>query len=234
MEAGGCPLPDDLLYDVERDVWARPDPDGSTATIGMLSPLASFIGIVQKVQYRPSVEGPIARGRSVATIESFRFTGAVRLPVDGTIVERNDEIVRRPKWINDEPYGHGWVARVRADDPASWHASMEPAPAVRERIAEVVRERRIHCLPAVPDVELFEIGAECSAVLAALDDTLKARAPRDVVLLVTDDPTSPIEVVRWSDRTGETLLHHEAEGHLHKFLIRKEAEPQPRRRPRGS
>lgn len=224
-------MPEDLLYDLEHDVWARPEADGSTATIGMLSPLASFIGVVQKVEYRP-VDGAIARGRSVATVESFRFTGAVRLPVDGAVVERNDQIVRRPKWINDEPYGRGWIARVRAEAASSWTGNMEPASEVRERIAESIRERHIHCLPAVPDVELFEIGAECSAVLAALDDTLRLRSPRDVVLLVTDDPTSPIEVVRWSDRTGETLLHHEADGPLHRFLIRKEADPQPRRRPR--
>lgn len=227
----GCAVPDELLYDLEHDVWARPDGEEGTATIGMLSPLASFIGVVQKVEFR-RVEGGQARGRSVATVESYRYVGAVRLPVDGTVVERNDEIVRHPKWINDQPYGRGWVARVRAADGASWRSEMESASGVRERIAESIRQRRIHCLPAVPDVELFEIGAECAAVLAALDDTLKRRAPEDVVLLVTDDPTSPIEVVRWSDRTGETLLHYEPEGTLHKFLIRKEANPQPRPRPR--
>jgi TusA-related sulfurtransferase len=77
---------------------------------------------------------------------------------------------------------------------------------------------------------MFEIGAECAAILAELDQVLTTRSAEDVVLLVTDDATSPLEMVRWSDRTGHSVLLHETEGNLHRFLVRKEANPQPRGR----
>jgi len=66
-----------------------------------------------------------------------------------------------------------------------------------------------------------------------LNDELRSRAAGEAVLLVTDDPTSPIEMERWSDQTGHRLLAHRREGELHEFLVRKEARPVPRVRPGG-
>jgi len=71
---------------------------------------------------------------------------------------------------------------------------------------------------------------ECSAVLTKLNEELEQRAAGEAILLVTDDPTSPIEMVRWSDQTGHTVLAHRKEGNLHHYLVRKEAAPVPRGR----
>jgi hypothetical protein len=101
---------------------------------------------------------------------------------------------------------------------------------VAESLRGKIREMRIHCLPAAPDVEMFEIGAECQAILVRLDEEIAQRAVDDVVHLVTDDPTSPIEMVRWSDRTGYPVLHQWAEANLRHFLVRRIAKPVPRRR----
>jgi glycine cleavage system H protein len=209
-EPGNCPIPDDRWYDIENDVWLRPTPGGARATVGLTAPIVSFAGRFQRVDYRPVDEFP-EPGRSVATVESIRYTGAVRLPARGRILRRNDRLRERPKLLNDAPYDDGWIVEVELLDPG------EPG--------------RIRCLPAAPDVEMYEIGSECSAILAKLDDELARRAPDDVVLLVTDDPTSPIEMVRWTDRTGHTVLHHDRDGALHRFLVRRERDPRPR--PRG-
>jgi len=229
MDVAGCALPEDRLYDLEQDVWWAEEPDGHSARVGLLAALAAFAGPFQSVTFRP-IEGAIARGRSVATIESIRFTGAVRLPVDAELLERNEEIVRRPRLLNDAPYGDGWVVRVRperAHDPAD---HLETAAAVAARLEERIRTQRIRCWPATPDVELYEIGLECSAVLTKLSEEVAARPVGSALLLVTDDPTSPIEMVRWSDQTGHALLAHRREGNLHHFLVRKVAHPVPRRR----
>ena len=101
VEIDGCELPEDRLYDLEHDVWLRPEVDGE-ATIGILHSLGAFAGRFLTLAYRP-VEGPLDRGRSVATLESYRFTGAVRLPVDGTPVARNPRVVERPKLLNVAP-----------------------------------------------------------------------------------------------------------------------------------
>jgi len=230
MEVEGCSLPEDRLYDLENDVWWADDPDGGTARIGILSILASFAGPFQALSFRP-IEGPVGRGRSVATIESVRFTGAVRVPVDVTLVARNDAVAERPRLLNDAPYGEGWVVRVRPADPAAPRKLLASAAAVAHRVEERIRTQRIRCWPVTPDVELNEAGLECSAVLARLREAMADRPAGDAFLLVTDDPTSPIEMIRWSDQTGHALLASRKEGTLYQFLVRKEADPKPRRRP---
>ena len=227
MEIDGCELPEDRLYDLEHDVWLRPEVDGE-ATIGILHSLGAFAGRFLTLAYRP-VEGPLDRGRSVATIESYRFTGAVRLPVDGTPVARNPRVVERPKLLTAAPYTDGWVCRIRPARPDDLPRFLAPASAIRDRLARRIVELGIRCLPAAPDAELLEIGSECSAVLARLTEEVDRRAPGDFVLLVTDDPTSPIEIVRWTDRTGHTVVAHRVDGPLHRFLVRREREPRPRR-----
>ncbi|MCI4330606.1 MAG: hypothetical protein L3K19_02010 [Thermoplasmata archaeon] len=229
MDVDGCPLPDDRLYDIERDVWLKPDPADGTATLGVTSVLASFAGRFVSIGFRP-IEGVQALGRSVATVESVRYTGAVRLPVDAEVVERNRSLEARPRTINDAPYEQGWIARIRPFEPVRPGSGLAPAPEVREALRRKVAEWRVHCYPAMPDQELYEIGAECQAILARLDEALQQRPPGEVTLLVTDDATSPLEMVRWSDRTGHSVLHHRVDGNLHHFLVRREERPVPRRR----
>lgn len=225
----GCPFPEDRRYDVETDVWYRPDPEDRTATLGLSSLLVSFAGRFERVTYRP-VEGPQEAGRSVATVESTRFTGAVRLPVRGTVLARNPALLERPKLLNDDPYERGWVVRVAPEDPGEAARRLGTAEELRPRLAARRRELGVLCLPAAPDAALYEVGTECAAALARLDEEVGRRADGEVVLLVTDDPTSPIELVRWSDRTGHRLLFHRADAEIHRFLVRREAAPRPRRR----
>ena len=230
MEVGGCPLPEDRLYDLKSDVWWAVDPEGGTARIGVLGTLSAFAGPFRSLTFRP-IEGAVGRGRSVATVESTRFTGAIRVPVDVILVGRNDEVARRPRLLNDDPYAEGWVVRVRAARPDEPGLLLETASQIAHRLEERIRTQRIRCWPTTPDFELYEIGIECSAVLTRLNEELATRSPGEAVLLVTDDPTSPIEMARWSDRTGHSLLAQRREGTLFQFLVRKEAEPKPRRRP---
>lgn len=222
-------MPEDRLYDLENDVWWVSEEGGATARLGLLGTLAAFAGPFTSIAFRP-IEGVVGRGRSVATVESMRFTGAVRMPVDAELLERNRSVSERPRLVNDAPYGEGWIVRVRPVRPEDIPHYLERADQVASRLAERVRTQRIRCWPATPDVELYEIGLECSAVLTMLNEELLARPAESHVLLVTDDPTSPIEMVRWSDQTGHTVRMHRREGTLHQFLVRKEAHPVPRRR----
>jgi glycine cleavage system H protein len=228
VDVEGCALPEDRRYDLENDVWVAEASGTDRLTVGMMAPLASFAGKFVALTFR-DLAGPQPRGRSVATAESVRFTGAVRLPVGGTVEERNEAVRSRPKLLNDAPYGDGWVVRMVASDPKEF-AALPTAADVAAQVRQKVREMRIHCLPAAPDVEMFEIGAECQAILVRLDEELAGRAVGDVVHLVTDDPTARIEMVRWSDRSGYPVLHEWVEDGLGHFLVRKVADPRPRRR----
>lgn len=229
MEVLGCPVPDDCWVDIENDVWALPDPDGVHIALGVLASQTAFAGRYVSVRFR-DVEGVIERGRSLATLESLRSTAPFRIPVTGRVTERNAALAARPKLINDSPYDQGWVARIIPADPGDLARFLARPSSIREVLESRIRERRITCYPAAPDVEIYGIGTECSATLAKLDEELTHREAGDVVLIVTDDPTSPVELVRWSDRTGHTLLHHRLDGNLYHFLVRKEAQPRPRLR----
>jgi glycine cleavage system H protein len=230
MDVDGCPLPEDRLYDVENDIWLQRRPEDPTiARIGLVASLVAFAGRFQSLQFRPI--GPeIGAGRSLATVESVRYTGAVRSPIDATILERNPAVVATPKLLNNDPYDAGWVASLRLTDPGAAERLLRTAADAAGLFRDRIRERRIRCYPAVPDVELYEIGVECSAVLAQLDQEIARIRPGEILLLVTDDPTSPIEMVRWSDRTGHTVLGRRTDDRLEHFLVRREAEPKPRRR----
>jgi glycine cleavage system H protein len=228
VDVEGCPLPDDLLYDLELDVWVRPTRDaGGAVVFGMMAPMASFAGKFLALNFR-EVPGTLHRSQSVATAESVRFTGAIRLPLDGEVVETNRALSERPKLLNDDPYGRGWVARVRPS-ASDLPDTLRRASEVRAEVLSRIRERRIRCYPATPDVEVYAVGVECTAVLASLDDELARRGPEDVVLVVTDDPTSPVEMEGWRMRTGHSILHVRKEEDRFHFLVRKEARPRPER-----
>lgn len=229
MNVDDCELPDDCLVDLEHEVWWRWLPDGRSARIGVLATLAAFAGAFREVSFRP-LAGSVGKGRSVATVASVRFTGAVRAPVEAELLETNPELLRRPRLLNDRTYTEGWVARlrpVRPDEPARL---LERPEAARARLEATIRERRIRCWPKLPELELVEVGTECAAVLVRLNEEIARRAPGETVLLVSDDPTSPIEMVRWSDRSGHPVLAQRREGVLYQFLVERAAHPTPRRR----
>ncbi|MCI4348373.1 MAG: sulfurtransferase TusA family protein [Thermoplasmata archaeon] len=229
MEVLGCSVPDDCRVDIENDTWTRVDAGGPSFSVGLLAVQTAFAGRYTSVRFR-DIEGVIERGRSVATLESLRSTAPFRIPVTARVIARNEVLTTRPKLLNDSPYDRGWVVRILPTEPTDPERLLATPSSIRSALEARIRDQRIHCYPASPDLEMYEIGSECSATLAKLDEELLRQAPEQVVLLVTDDPTSPIELVRWSDRTGHSLLHHRLEGNLHHFLIRKEAAPVPRLR----
>jgi glycine cleavage system H protein len=113
----GCSLPDDLFYNVENNVWARLEADGSV-TVGMTSYACSLAGEI--VSYMPKKAGKeIEKNKSAATVESGKWVGPVKAPVSGEIIAINDAVAAKPGNINADPYGSGWVVRMK---PSNWNA----------------------------------------------------------------------------------------------------------------
>jgi glycine cleavage system H protein len=112
-EVRNCNIPEDLHYLVEKHVWVRVDAE--LVTVGMTDVAQhlakTFLSVTTK-----AVGKRVKQGRSVATAESSKWVGPVPAPVEGEIVEVNDDVVADPTLINTDPYGAGWVAKVRADD----------------------------------------------------------------------------------------------------------------------
>jgi len=110
----GCDFPDALFYNIEDNVWARREPDG-TVTIGMTSYGCSLAG--QIVAFTPKKTGrEVSQGRSVSTVESGKWVGPVKAPISGVIVAVNEALLAEPEAINADPYGEGWLAVLQPSD----------------------------------------------------------------------------------------------------------------------
>lgn len=110
----GCELPDDLLYNVENNVWARLGEDG-LVSVGLTSYACNLAG--QIVSYTPKKAGrSVKLDKSCATVESGKWVGPAKAPVAGEVAETNDVVAATPGLINDDPYGQGWLVKIRPDD----------------------------------------------------------------------------------------------------------------------
>jgi glycine cleavage system H protein len=219
LEIVHCLFPDHLLYDVENNTWLRVDEDGSV-TVGVTSILSSIAGRLVRASLKP-VGTDVGRGKSLATLESERFVGPVPSPVTGRITEINQGTVASPKTINASPYGKGWIARLKPLDLLAERALLMGSREARMLLAQKIAQYHVRCFKAFPDREMYEIGTECSAVLVHLNDQLRSMAVGEVTHLVSDDPTSYVEMVAWTDRTGQKLLDWRKEGKLFHFIVRK-------------
>ncbi len=111
-----CNLPADLYYVVDKHVWARLD--GDLVTVGMTDVAQHLAKTI--IAVTPKAAGKtVARGRNIATVESGKWVGPVPAPVSGEIAEVNTALTTSPSLINADPYGDGWVARIR---PSAWDA----------------------------------------------------------------------------------------------------------------
>jgi glycine cleavage system H protein len=118
--------PDDLLYHPEHD-WARIDPsDPDMAVLGITWYAQDCLGEVVYFDL-PQVGGHVSKGEPYAEVESVKAVSDVVAPLSGEIVEVNTALADAPDAINDDPYGEGWLVKVRLSDPAEREALMDAA-----------------------------------------------------------------------------------------------------------
>jgi glycine cleavage system H protein len=106
--------PDDLLYHTAHD-WARID--GDEATFGITWYAQDSLGDVV-VFLQPEVGQHVTAGKTYAELESVKAVSEIIAPLSGEITAVNDAVVSTPELVNDEPYGAGWLIRVRMSNPA--------------------------------------------------------------------------------------------------------------------
>jgi glycine cleavage system H protein len=105
--------PDDLLYHPEHD-WARLEE--GTATFGITWYAQDSLGEV--VFFEPPATGTtVSQGDPYTEVESVKAVSDVVAPLSGEIVEVNAALADRPETINEEPYGGGWLVKVKLSDP---------------------------------------------------------------------------------------------------------------------
>ena len=113
--------PEDLLYHSEHD-WARVE-DGR-ATLGITWFAQDALGEVVFFDL-PAVGTSIGKDTPYAEVESVKAVSDVIAPLSGEIVEVNDSLTDSPQLINEDPYGAGWLVKVRLEDPSERDALMD-------------------------------------------------------------------------------------------------------------
>jgi len=112
---------EDLRY-TDSDEWVRVE-DG-VATIGITDYAQ------KKLRDIVSVELPekraYRRGEVVAVVESIKATGEVYAPLDGEVVEVNERLLDEPELVNTDPYGEGWIFRMKPSNPAQVEELLSP------------------------------------------------------------------------------------------------------------
>jgi len=123
--------PDDLRYHPEHD-WARVD--GDEAVLGITWFAQDALGELVHFE-APEVGATLSKDASYAEVESVKAVSDVVSPLSGEVLEVNQKVVDEPETVNEDPYGDGWLVRIRIADPGEAGALLD-VEAYRAHVAE--------------------------------------------------------------------------------------------------
>ena len=215
MKLGDCEYREGFLYDPEGGTWGREE--GGLWRVGVAPLLSWLSGAFTSFAPKP-LGTRLALGSVAGSVEGPKHFEVVRAPFDCVIRGTNQKLVHEPRLANKDSFGEGWLMLVERVGAESRFVPLETAAAA---IEDKIRAMGVHCFAEYPDVEMFEVGVECSAVLVRLN-ALLAEAPGGTVAHVaSDDPTAGIEMERWKDQTGNEVLEVRPDGPVYHFIVRK-------------
>ena len=113
--------PDDLRYHAEHD-WARVE--GEEAVLGITWYAQDSLGELVLFD-APDVGASLTKDAAYAEVESVKAVSDVIAPLSGEILEVNQKVVDAPETVNEDPYGEGWLVRIRIADPAEADGLMD-------------------------------------------------------------------------------------------------------------
>ena len=142
-----CDIPEDLYYDIERDVWIRFE--GGRAVLGMTDVAQTRCGKFAAISFR-DVGKRVAQGKTLATIESAKWVGPFPAPFSCEIVETNEAgFARNILLANKEPYTDGWLAKVRPTDLENERGHLVTGDEAVEKYMERIKELKVNCLRCI-------------------------------------------------------------------------------------
>lgn len=142
-----CEIPEDLTYDIERDVWIRFD--GEIATLGMTDVAQTRCGKIAALSFR-EVGKKVAQGKALVTIESAKWVGPFPAPFSCEIVETNESGFARDILItNKDPYGIGWFVKVRSTNFEAESSHLVTGDEAVEMYKERIKELKVNCLRCI-------------------------------------------------------------------------------------
>ena len=123
--------PDDLKYHHEHD-WARID--GDEAVLGVTWYAQDALG--ELVHFEPpDVGSTVAKDGSYGEVESVKAVSELISPLSGEVLEVNQKVVDAPETVNEDPYGDGWLVRIRVAEPGEADSLLD-ADSYKQALAE--------------------------------------------------------------------------------------------------
>jgi glycine cleavage system H protein len=116
-------VPEDLRYSPDHE-WVRAE--GGTARVGITDYAQDALGDIVFVDL-PEVGARVEAGAAVGEVESTKSVSDVYVPLSGTIIAVNDDLLDAPERLNEDPYGEGWIFVIQLDDPASLDGLLDAA-----------------------------------------------------------------------------------------------------------
>lgn len=115
--------PEDLKYTKEHEWLAV---QGSIGTVGITHYAQSELGDIVYVEV-PAAGSPVVAGEEFGTVESVKAVSEIFAPVSGEVLEVNSALASHPETINKDPYGDGWLLKIKLADPKDLDSLMSAA-----------------------------------------------------------------------------------------------------------
>jgi glycine cleavage system H protein len=139
----GCVVPRDLLYDVDNNVWVRFE--GDEVVVGMTDVAQTMCGKFVQITWKPSGR-TVKRGKSLAIIESAKWVGPFPAPLTAEIVANNEAgFASDVLAANKDPYGAGWLYRLRPTAVAAERDALVDGDIAFERYKAYIEANEIRC-----------------------------------------------------------------------------------------
>ena len=122
--------PDDVRY-AETHEWARVE--GDIATFGISDYAQDALGDIVFVEL-PAVGKTFKAGEAFGVVESVKAASDLYAPLDGTVTEINQLLIETPETVNQDPFGQGWMIKIKLSDPAQFAARLLSTEAYRQKI----------------------------------------------------------------------------------------------------
>jgi len=116
-------VPSDLLYRDSHE-WVRDEGDG-TVVVGISDHAQAQLGDMVFIEL-PEVGASFGQGDACAVVESVKAASDAYAPVSGEVTEVNDSLEDQPELVNNDPYGDGWLFRMKLDDPEELDGLLSP------------------------------------------------------------------------------------------------------------
>lgn len=116
-------FPDNVRYTSEHE-WIRVE--GEEAYVGITDYAQSELGEIVFVDV-PTLGEVVAQGEVFGSVEAVKTVSDLNMPASGEVLEVNDELEAHPELVNEDPYGKGWMVRIRLTDPSELDSLMDAA-----------------------------------------------------------------------------------------------------------